>query len=141
SDICVTLRAKENFGFLFVFNYHMVEKDTTLSLKLKEKFIKIPKLRLGVRSCQILPVNIKLNDSVTIDYSNVEIVDFKNSKKGLVLITNSTSKYTAEIVSNVTKKIKKVKIDGKIVKFNLRGNNLKINFETNDDFQEIEFVE
>jgi beta-galactosidase len=139
-DICTTLRAEENFGFLFVFNYHMIENETKISLKLGNQTVKIPSLKLGLRSGQILPLNIKLTPGLTIKYSNVEIIDFKVNNNKIFLTTNSSSEYLAEIEFEIEKKIKNVKVDGKKTGFKFKDRKLKINFATNRNLQNIEIV-
>jgi beta-galactosidase len=138
-DICTTLRLEKDFGFLFVFNYHMLEKETNIKFKISGEEIKIPNIKLGLRSGQILPINIKLDD-VVIKSSNVEIIDLKTDAKKIFLTANSTSEYHAEIVINFYKprKIKQVNSNGQKVKFKIKNNTLKLNFLTTKSLQNIE---
>ena len=130
-DICVTLRADKEKGFLFVFNYHMVSNETKLVVNFDNgKKVRIPTIKLGVRSGQILPLNIQISDKIKINYSNVEILNYKISNSGIMFTISPSEIYECEISLEITKKPKNVKVDDEKVKFKFVGKNLKINFNS-----------
>lgn len=76
-DVQATLRESEDFGFLFVFNYHFIAKDAALSLTLpgsgeKIRFPEKGRLRLEPLSGIALPLNIPLGPDKRLVYATAE---------------------------------------------------------------------
>lgn len=127
NSICSTLRANNEEGFLFVFNYHLTEEETNIEVLLpSRKKIKLSGVKLAPRSSQVLPLNIKIDSEKILNHSNTEILEYKLDKQKTSFIWNSLTDNCVEMGLFCDKKPKQVKHNDKKIKFNFSKKGLTI---------------
>jgi len=131
-DVSVALRENENFGFLFLANFHDVIKTTKLSLvlpgeKSKTTFPKKGIIKLHNRTSLVLPLNVTLSNGDIIRYSSAQVLEFSANKKERKFVVNGAKGSTCEI--ELITKGKKVFVNGKKVTVNSKNNGIVFNFE------------
>ena len=111
-EIKTVVRSAGDTAFLFVANYHQLDKDVKLDLP--ERVGKIPSkgsFMMPARSCRILPLNFHVTDGVDIIKTTAQIVEVIKTGRGIGLIVEVTPCAEEEIVLDITGP-KSIKIDG-----------------------------
>lgn len=129
-EINVVMRKNKDYGFLFIFNFHEVDKFVSLKLCLpgEKNITAIPsknKMLLKHRTAIIVPLNISLTEGVVIKYSSLEILKYSISKKYIEFYFNDNMS-NGEVCLQIDKKPKTVKYGDIKPKFNFKNGILKI---------------
>ncbi|MDP3979868.1 MAG: beta-galactosidase [Chlamydiota bacterium] len=83
-DLLGTLRVGEKGAFLFLYNYHEVDEETDVVVRLgQNKLVELPKGQyIPARSAMVLPVQFRIDDTLLIEYTTWEILGFGRTNKG-----------------------------------------------------------
>jgi len=131
-EIAVVLRENEQFGFLFVANFHDAIKTTKLSLvlpgeKAKTTFPKKGVIKLHNRTSLVLPLNVTLSNGDIIRYSSAQVLKFSESKKERKFTVNGAKGSICEM--ELITKAKKVLVNGKKITVSSKKNGIVFDFE------------
>lgn len=108
-DLQASLRANEEKGFLFLFNYHFTERagSVTLPLPGDKRKIRLPRtgtLVLPPLSGTILPLHVPLRPGVTLSYATAEILDLTTTPRGLKAVLNTLPGRSVTVAFTLPKK-------------------------------------
>lgn len=106
-EIKTVIRSSDGGRFLFVANYHQIDKKVTLSLA-GSKF----SFMLPARKCRILPLDFQLTGKVTIVKATGQVLEAIKSENSVWLKMETTPSAEEEISLKVNG-LKYLKIDGK----------------------------
>jgi len=116
-EIQTVVRKNEDSYFLFVANYHELEKKVSLSISPISglKNIKIPHegfFILPERSCRILPINYKITDEFKIIKTTIQILNISKNKNKIIIEAEVTPSAEEEIVFDA-KGVSSIRVNGK----------------------------
>ncbi len=141
-EIPAVIRKGEESSFLFVANYHQLDKDLSLKLTLadKEKPIRIPSagsFKLPGRTCRLLPLNYQFSDRLRIIKATCQILNVIRAKNKIGLKLEVSPNAKEEIILEI-KRPKYIKIDGRKVTLNLKKQTQIIKFKSQTTLAYIE---
>lgn len=137
-DLQTVVRINNNYGFLFLFNYHNEDRHANLTLKLpwEKKKIKIPskgKIYLAKRTAKVLPLNFPLSQDIKIKYSTDEILKFSLNNKMLTFHLTSFKDTFSELLIETYKRPKWIKVNREKIKYNYKFPYLQLQFLSRDE--------
>jgi beta-galactosidase len=128
-DLQVCLRTSENYGFLFVANFHDVPQAGKLRLVLpgETRPTTLPargRLALGNRRCSMLPLNVPLPGGDRLRYATAEVLaaSARGGRTTLVLSGSPGTDAEVELVTRATR----ARLDGRLVPAARHGTRLRI---------------
>lgn len=129
-EIVTVLKENDKFGFLFVFNYHEVDKPVVVKLTLpgEKNLTRIPakgKFLLMHRSGCVLPLNVPIDENVKIKYTTFEILKYQKTVKDISFVINNNVG-NGEVCFTLPKKPKKVQCNTCKVSWQYNNSILKI---------------
>lgn len=124
-EILGSLRTDKLGTFLFLFNYHEIDHETNVELRLPQgRTLKLPSnLLLPARTAQVLPLEFQIDPTMTVQYTTWEILGYEKKKR--CWIFNLYGFGPLEIKLK-TRSPKTVLMDGQPVPFHYRNAHLSI---------------
>ncbi|MFC2048871.1 beta-galactosidase [Elusimicrobiota bacterium] len=106
-DIIGMLRTGPEGSFIFLNNYHQVDRKCGLKVEIPELDISFSKddIQLSSRSAKVLPLNVKLEDDLLLNYSTVEILSYMKTRNTVLFNLKGCPGETAEISINFKGKL------------------------------------
>ncbi len=117
-DLQASLRASDESGFLFLFNYHFTEKEGSVTLPLpgSDEIVRLPEkgtLALPPLSGAILPLNISVRSRVKLVYATAEVLDLSSNPQEITLGMRTLPGKPVELALALTRKPRSVKGGGR----------------------------
>lgn len=142
--IQTVMRTSGGTSFLFVSNYHQLDKDVFLSISgaKKGKRIRIPEkgsFVLPERTCRILPLNFKLTDEIEIIYTTSQILDVIKTR-GKIALKLGVTPLADEEISFIIKKLRYLKLNGKKVIPKIKGKRYILKFKSGSTVSNLEIA-
>ncbi|MCK4519417.1 MAG: hypothetical protein KAU12_04775, partial [Candidatus Omnitrophica bacterium] len=133
-DIQTALRTNGKRGYLFVANYHQLDKKVSLSLSLDGAGKKINRPQHGhftlpARSGRMLPLNFTVSERLTILKTTAQIVSLADNKKDTITIKLLVTRGGYEEINLKLKGVKEIVLDDKKFKPKLNESNYLISFK------------
>lgn len=140
-DVHCVLRKNEEFGFLFLGNYHDEPREAFVELVLpgERKKTRIPskgRIVLPNRRLWILPVGIPLNNKIRIKYSTAEILGYRILRDKLFLVFHGARDARVEILLEI-KRPKEISLNKTPVYFKYQNGLCKIEVMANGEIEEL----
>ena len=134
------LEKNEDYGFLFLANYHDEPKETKIRMVLPGErrvttFPAVNKIKISNRQSYILPLNVPLPSGDKIRYSTAEILDRKEVGVRKTLSLRGAAGSAAEI--EIITSCRHVALDNKRVKGTGKPGKLRANFTLNGRIQQL----
>lgn len=140
-DVHCVLRKTDEFGFLFLSNYHDEPREASVKLvfpgeKGKTRLPAKGKITLPNRSSWILPIGIPIKDGIKIKYSTAEILEYKIGKNRLSFMLHGAMEGEAEVFLEI-KRPEKISLNRKTIPFTYQDGLCKIEMVTNGEIEKL----